>query len=109
MPVQITTSESELLSEIAEPEDSVIPPPVVSEAGVKTTRSGMIEFPSPKIDRKLCILSINEKAAKEVVLFDQQSCHQWYENVRGSVPSHLWDYFKPESARRDGSSMAKGP
>ena len=36
------------------------------------------------------------KAAKDVILSDSNTYYQWYENIRGSVPNHLWRYFDPD-------------
>lgn len=42
-------------------------------------------------------MSVNQKSTQDIVLFNQQGYHQWYDDVRGSVASHLWPYFDPES------------
>ena len=32
-----------------------------------------------------------------MILADQNSCEQWYENIKASVSEHLWRYFDTET------------
>ena len=36
------------------------------------------------------------KAAKDLILSNPSTYHQWFANLRGAVPNHLWPYFDPE-------------
>ena len=35
------------------------------------------------------------KTAKDIILGESNTYHQWYSNLKDSVPSHLWRYFDP--------------
>lgn len=33
------------------------------------------------------------KAIKNVIFSDLNTYYQWYKNIKGSIPNHLWQYF----------------
>ena len=38
----------------------------------------------------------NTKVVKDVVLSNQSTWEPWFNNLKGSVPKHLWKFFDPE-------------